>query len=171
MDREPGVAPAADARRKRIGDCALGKEEVEHLRTEAQLEEFRGNGRDPDEQAVLPKHAVGGEHMDVRIERDQIPEGLDEEDQSRSAAGPGRGIGVREQPLRDPAQLPEQAAPSGKNRPQQFRQREDVLAVGNGGEDVLLDPLSVGEHALLMAAWAEISRLARKGEQEIVPAR
>ncbi|MEX2122599.1 MAG: hypothetical protein WD795_01815 [Woeseia sp.] len=57
-----------------------------------------------------------------------------------------------------------------EDQPQQFRQREDVLAMRYGCEYVVLDPLTVEQHALLVAARAKISGLAREGEQVLVPA-
>ena len=61
-------------------------------------------------------------------------------------------------------------APPRKNRPPQPRQREHVLPVRHRREHVLLDPLAVRQHALLVAARAEVPGLARVGEQELVPA-
>ena len=68
------------------------------------------------------------------------------------------------------AQLPEQSAPAGKDQPQHSRHGEDVLPVQYGRKNVFLDPIPIGEHALLVAARAEIPRLARKREQVVVTA-
>lgn len=57
-----------------------------------------------------------------------------------------------------------------EDRPQEPRQREHVLPVRHGREDVLLHPLAVQEHALLLAARAEVTGLARVREEELVPA-
>jgi hypothetical protein len=76
-------------------------------------------------------HCVVGResHMDMRVEIDEIAEGLDEEDHPRSRAGPGSSIGADEQAFDDIAQLAQQCAPAGENRPQQARQGEHVLPV------------------------------------------
>src|SRR6266853_4713279 len=50
------------------------------------------------------------------------------------------------------------------------RHGEDVLPVRYGRKNVFLDPIPIGEHALLVTARAEIPRLARKREQVIVTA-
>ncbi len=57
------------------------------------------------------------------------------------------------------AQLPQQSAPARKDRPQHTGYDEDVLPVRHGGKNVLLCPIAVGEHALLVAARAEVTRL------------
>jgi hypothetical protein len=44
------------------------------------------------------------------------------------------------------------------------------LPVRNRPQHATLDPLDVGEHALLMAARTEVARLAGEGEQQIVTA-
>src|SRR6266581_8175432 len=72
--------------------------------------------------------------------------------------------------LHDLAQLPEQSAPAGKDQPQHSRYGEDVLPVRYGRKNVFLDPIPIGEDALLVAARAEIPSLAGKREQVIVTA-
>ena len=52
----------------------------------------------------------------------------------------------------------------------ELRNREDVLPVRHRPQHAPLDPLAVGENALLMAARAEVARLAGKGEQQVVAA-
>jgi len=95
----------------------------------------------------------------VRLQGHQIAECLHEQDQSRSPFHLGAGIGLDEQSLHDMAQLPQQSAPARKYRPEHPGYGEDVLAVRNRGENVRLDPIAVGEHALLVAARAEVTRL------------
>ena len=51
-----------------------------------------------------------------------------------------------------------------------FVHGEDVLPVRHRRENRFLDPLAVQEHALLMAARAEVPRLAGECEQIAVPA-
>src|SRR5712691_12550041 len=108
--------------------------------------------------------------MDVRVEGQQVAEGLNEQDQARTPAHSGAGIGSDQQSLHDMAQLPEQSAPARKDRPQHSRYGEDVLPVRYRPKNVFLDPIPIGEHALLVTARAEIPRLAGKREQVIVTA-
>lgn len=53
-------------------------------------------------------------------------------------------------------------------RPNQLRQRKHVLAMRNRGEQVLLQPLAVGEHTLLMTARAGVASLAAVSRQVVV---
>src|SRR3989442_1595364 len=75
-----------------------------------------------------------------------------------------------QQSLHDTAQLPEQSALARKDRPQHSRYGGDVLPVRCGRKNVFLDPIPIGEHALLVTARAEIPDLARKREHVIVTA-
>ena len=75
-----------------------------------------------------------------------------------------------EQALDDVAELPQQRAPAGEERPQQARHREHILPVRHRGKHVGFHPFAVREHPLLVAARTEITRLAREGEDEAVPA-
>src|SRR5213076_3574106 len=79
-------------------------------------------------------------------------------------------VGFDQQSFNDMAQLPEQSAPAGKDQPQHSRHGEDVLPVQYGRKNVFLDPIPIGEHALLVAARAEIPGLAGNREQVIVTA-
>jgi len=86
------------------------------------------------------------------------------EDEAGPAFRGHRPETLKEQ-LRDDLAEGAQAFPVlGDVRAQQLRQGEHILAVRDGGEDVLLDPFAVGEHALLVAARAEVARLAGEGE-------
>ena len=42
--------------------------------------------------------------------------------------------------------------------------------MGNGGQDVLLDPLTIDQHSFLVAARTEVAGLAGEGQQVIVAA-
>jgi len=108
--------------------------------------------------------------MHVRVEVRQIPEGLHEQDQAGPRPGGGRGVRIGEQPRGDAAQLAQPRPLPAEDRAKQPGQREHVLPVRYGLEDVLPDPFAVQEHALLVAARAEIPRLAGVREQPVVPA-
>jgi hypothetical protein len=51
------------------------------------------------------RSSVCSEHVQVRVEVDEIAESLDEEDQSRLATGQHLGVGIGEKPSGDPAQF------------------------------------------------------------------
>jgi len=108
--------------------------------------------------------------MDVRVVVDQVAEGLDEKDEARPRARPGARAETGEQALDDAAQFPQQRAPAGEDRPQQARDGEHVLPVWHRGKHVGLYPFAVSEHPFLVAAGAEVARLAREGEDEAMPA-
>lgn len=57
---------------------------------------------------VRAKHAVGGKHMDVRVECDKIAESLNEKNQPRAAFDLGAEIGVGQQPFHYMAEFPEE---------------------------------------------------------------
>ena len=42
--------------------------------------------------------------------------------------------------------------------------------MGYGSQHLFFHPVTVGQHALLMAAWAEVTRLATEGKQIIMAA-
>src|SRR6266568_2299948 len=127
----------------RDGESTLGPEEplatlllsrrtsartgVRSLDTTSPFEQLHGNRRQHDKHAVRAKNAIGRQHMDVRVECQQIAEGLNEQDQSRPTLHPGAGVGSDRQSLHDMAQLPEQSALAGENRSQHPRYGEDVL--------------------------------------------
>ena len=108
--------------------------------------------------------------MDVRVEVDEIAEGLNEKNHAWSTPRADACIGPHEQPLYDVAQPAQQRAPAGEDRPQHAGQGEYVLPVRNRRKHVRFDPFAVGEHALLVATRAEVPRLAREREDAAVAA-
>ncbi len=106
----------------------------------------------------------------MRIEIDEITEGLHEENHARSAPLADACIGPHEQPLYDVAQPPQQCAPAGEDRAQHAGHGEHVLPVRHRRKHVRLDPLAVDEHALLVAARTEIPGLAREREDATMAA-
>jgi hypothetical protein len=108
--------------------------------------------------------------MDVRVEGVEIAEGLHVKNESGLTP---RFHGFEADPQQagnQPAKLTEMAAAVAKERPYQLRQCEHVLAMRYRGEQVPLQPLTVGEHPLLMAARAEVTGPAGVGQQVIVAA-
>ena len=60
------------------------------------------HSRQRDKAPIGEECSGGGEHGYVRVEVDEIPKGLNEEDQPRLATGQRRGVGIGEKPSRDP---------------------------------------------------------------------
>ena len=108
--------------------------------------------------------------MHVGVEVDQVAEGLDEEDEAGAGAGQGGAVRLRERSRDDAAELSEKRPTIGEERPDELRNREDVLPVRHRSQHALLDPFTVREDALLVAARAEVARLAGKGEKQVVAA-
>jgi hypothetical protein len=51
-----------------------------------------------------------------------------------------------------------------KERANELRQRENILAIWHRREQVVLQPLALGEHALLMTARTEVASFAGIGQ-------
>ena len=69
-----------------------------------------------------------------------------------------------------PAKLTEITATIAEERSGQLRQGEHILAVWHRREQVVLQPLAVGEHALLVTARTEVASLAGIGQQVVMAA-
>ena len=155
---------------KFLRDRALPEQELQDRASKAFGQQTLGDRGKRHEPPLRPERPVGRKHIDVRIEVRQVPEGLHEQNQARPGPGQRLGVSIGEQPRRDAAKLAEPGAVHSEHRPQQPREREHVLAVRNGFEDLLLDPLAVEQYPLLVAARAEVALLAGPGEQPVVPA-
>jgi hypothetical protein len=57
------------------------------------------NRRQHNKHTIRTKSAIGSQHMDVRVECQQIVEGLNEQDQPRTTLHPGAGVGRDQQML------------------------------------------------------------------------
>ena len=66
-------------------------QERKHRAPEALGEQRFGHRRQRDERALGTEHPVGGEHMQVRVEVRQVPEGLHEQDRRAQNPCAGRG--------------------------------------------------------------------------------
>jgi hypothetical protein len=113
------------------------------------------------------EHAIGDQGVDVRVESDQVSEGLHEQDEARLAIGIGRPVGLGEQASDDAAELTEAVA-LVEVRAQELGDGEHVLAMRHRGQDLLLDPLAVDQHPFLMAGRAEAAGLAGEGQQVLM---
>jgi hypothetical protein len=130
-----------------------------------------GVGLDRHERPVAREEPVGRERVDVRVERESRAEGLDRRDEA------GRGV-------LSPRAVAEVAAQSGEGAtgeereegplareeaPKRLRDREDVVPVRDGRED-LLEVLREERRALRLARGAEVAGAAGEGEQVLAPA-
>jgi hypothetical protein len=102
--------------------------------------------------------------VNMRIESHEIADGLHVQDESRLTPRVHGFESGPQQAGTQAAKLTEMAAPVAKERPDELRQCEHVLTMRYRGEQVLLQPLTVGEHALLMAARAEAVGRCRRPE-------
>src|SRR5437870_1366376 len=82
----------------------------------------------------------------------------------------GDAVRLRQRSREDAAELSEKRSAVGKERPNEPGHGEDILPVRNRPQHGLLDPVAVGEDALLMAARAEVARLAGESEKQVVAA-
>ena len=103
------------------------------------------------------------QRMDMRVEGDEITEGLHVQDEGGLTAWVHDFEAGPQQAGNQPANLTEIAAVEAKERPYQLGQRKHILTMRYRGEQVPLQPLTVSEHALLMTARAD----ARKATVEV----
>jgi hypothetical protein len=170
VDGEAAMAPGEHLLGKRRKDHFSSDKEADDLAAETLGKERFGNRRQGSEAARNVENAVGDERVHVGVEVDQIAEVLHEEDEARPGARMRGAVRLHEQSGDDAAELSEKRAAVSEERPDELRNGEDILPVRNGPQHAALDPLAVGEDALLMAARAEVARLAGEGEQQIVTA-
>jgi hypothetical protein len=108
--------------------------------------------------------------MNMRIKGDEVAECLHVEDEGGLAMWlQGVEAGLDES-CGQPAKLTEITATIAKERSGQLQQGEQILAVWHRREHVVLQPLAVGEHALLVTARTEVASLAGIGQQVVMAA-
>jgi len=108
--------------------------------------------------------------MWMKVEK--VARGLDEPDGSR---GDGRAIEIVievefEGSPGTTGELAQKLPVVAEEDPQALGHREDHLAVGNILEQLLVGPVRPQELALLVAAWTQTPKLAREGDEELMPA-
>jgi len=119
----PGEHLLGEGRR----DQTLPAQQGEPFLPEPWLKHLARNGRQHVETALGIESAIRREHVNMRVEVNEIAEGLDEKNHPRPCAGPRACIGTPEQPFDYVAQLPQQCAPAREQRPQQARNRWTTL--------------------------------------------
>jgi len=129
------------------------------------LQRVEINLRKRHEPAGPCEHAIGHQGVQVRMEVDQIPIGLDGHDDARhSSRVLARCAEERFQGLGGAlAQLPQEAAISAEVHPEHLWDGEDVLAVRDGGQDLFGYPGPELEDAFLVAGGAEVPPLVDDG--------
>ena len=105
----------------------------------------------------------------MRMEGHRIAKNLHKQDIPRLSAGTGFFTGCVLEPGDNAAQSAQPVALM-ELRPQEFRNGKNILPAGDGSQHLIFHPVSVGQHALLMAAWAEVTRLAAEGKHIIMAA-
>ena len=110
MHREPRVPPREHPLGQEVRDQALAAQQIENAFAKRGLEQLARNGRQDAEAAIGIESAVRGEHVYMRVEVDQVAEGLHEEDDARPRTGSGAGVEAGEQALDDVAQLAQEKA-------------------------------------------------------------
>lgn len=170
VDGEAAVAPAEHLPGERRRDDLSSDEEADDRPAQPLSKERFRDRRQGSEASRSFKDAVGDERVHVGVEVDQVAEGLHEEDEARAGARMRDAVRPRERARDDAAELSEKGSAVGKEWADEPWNGEDVLPVRDGTQHALLDPLAVGEDALLMTARAEVARLAREGEQQVVTA-
>jgi hypothetical protein len=124
-------------------DRISANQENEHLAAQPLGKERFRDRRQGNESSQSFEDAVGDKRVDVGIEVDQVAEGLDEEDETRTGARVGRAVRLGERPRDDPAELSEQRPPIGEERPDEPGHGKDVLPVRHGPQHAALDPVAV----------------------------
>jgi hypothetical protein len=164
------MAPAEHLLGKRGGDHLPPDEKADHCAAQPLGKERFRDRRQTREASRRLEDAVGDERMHVGVEVDEIAEGLDEKDE----AGAVRGCATPHAAVSDRAMMRLSSPSSDRRWAKSGRisrgTGEDIVAVRNRPQHATLDPLAVSEDALLMAAWAEVARLAGEGEQQVVTA-
>ena len=106
----------------------------------------------------------------MRVEGDQVAEGLDVEHEAGFAAGVEDLVALDQQFGHQLTESAEAGAVVTKPGSQQLGQGKDILTVGDGGEDVFFHPFPIGEHAFLVATGAEVTGFAGKCQEVVVAA-
>ena len=124
------------------------------------------------EAAFFIEQAIGGEDVDMGMEKKVVAKGMDGDGGAEASVGEveagaegvaeGVGGGLEEEV--------EEVTAFAKDAAQHFRDGEDELAVGDGVADGLGDPCAGLEGAALMAGGAEVAGFAGEGEEVLVAA-
>ena len=121
------------------------------------------------EGAVGPEEAVGDQEVEMRMPVSERAKGLDGTDDAGDAIGLAqrRAQEVAQRAVRDTAQESEEPAVVEEEGPQSLGDGEDELAVWDGVEEFVLEPVGPDLEALGVTAGAEVARLAAEGNEEL----
>ena len=139
-------------------------------------EEFDGRGevfgRHAVEAAVRGEESIGGEDMQVGMEEEVVPEGVDGSDSAEFSIGEVEAEAevVAEALAGSAEENGEEVAAFAEDAAQDLGDGEDELAVGDFVADGGGDPLARGTGAALVAGGAEVAGLAGEGEEAFVAA-
>ena len=136
------------------------------------LQFFQFQGRGDAEHALAAKTSIRDQDVAMGIEAEKVTEGLDGDD------GAGHGIPLPHRlPKKELQGFPGAAVQIGKKipviekiTPQDLREAEDEMPVGNLFEHLGTEPFAEFHHPLLMAGGAEMTALAGEGQEILLVA-
>ena len=166
-DLESGMTPVGEHGDQVSCDSPFGQKHLEDPVPENRLQLFQVQRRSDPEHALPIEASVRHQDMAVGLESEEVAKGLDGDD------GAGDGILLRHRLLKKELQgFPGAAAQIGKKipviekiPPQDLRDAEDDMSVGNLLEYVGTEPFPEFHHPLLMARGTEMTALAGEGQK------
>jgi hypothetical protein len=173
MDGEAGVDPVQEDVAEGLGEPIGGDEPGEEKASEELAQGLRIERGDGDEAAVAVPDRFGHEGVDVRVEVGVGTEGLDGGDEAGDdmAVVEDRDEGAMHGVVGGAGEESEEPALSLEQPTQDAGDGEHVMAVGDGGEDLLPEFLGEEGRALGLAARAEVTGLAGEGQEVLAMAR
>jgi len=108
------MAPGEHAAAKLLRERAVLHQKRKHRAPKALGKKCLRYSGQADKAPIGKERPIGGEHVYMRVEVDQVTESLNEQNDSRAAARERFGIRLREQPRSNAAQLSQPLAASGE---------------------------------------------------------
>jgi len=171
VDVEAGVPPGADLLDERVVDEVLVEQEPKDLVLPEAEERLVGRFGQVDELAVGREGAVGDQGVQVRVEVDELAEGLDGQHAAGANVGSeDGGVGLGDGLPGEGGQAIEQVAMESEEDPEPLGDRPDELAVRDWLADIVGDVHAEEEGSLLATAWADAALLAGEGDEEFMSA-
>ena len=122
------------------------------------------------EAALFVEEAIGGEEMNVRVEKTVVAEGVDGGGDASVGEGESGAEGVAEGVGGGFEEKMEEVTAFAEDAAEHFRDGKNELAVGDGVADGVGDPCAGMEGATLMAGGTEVAGFAGECEQVLVAA-